>query len=288
MYSLIRVLVTFSRSPDKAAFVEKVVCQQREMPCIVSLHLFRWLDTHGLLQILIYGSYKNCLLITPSYTSSLSTPSALSAHQKTWFGAFLSWLRRKGAFSALVHKMWRNKAIKIVRDASSPGFYSRLFLVPKTSRGWKSVIDISLLNTFLEIPHFKMETALTLLIPTSTLQSIRVTENSFVSKLWIPSTNSGPCRLASLSSSLGIHQDYCRDQSSGARNGHQSMLVPGRLADILDQSLRDTGQVLSICHTMALLIHEKKFDLFLGYHFNLVSFHVTPTISLLHYVTYTY
>ena len=49
-------------------------------------------------------------------------------------------LKRK-ALSPLVHKMWRNEAIEIVRDASSPDFYSRLF------------------NTFLEIPHFKMETA---------------------------------------------------------------------------------------------------------------------------------
>ena len=49
-------------------------------------------------------------------------------------------LKRK-ALSPLVHNMWRNEAIEIVRDASSPGFYSRLF------------------NTFFEIPHFKMETA---------------------------------------------------------------------------------------------------------------------------------
>ena len=64
------------------------------------------------------------------------------------------------------------------------------------------------------------------------------------------------------------------------------MSVPGRLADILDQSLQDTGQVLSICHTIALLILEKKSDfipmqkvLFLGYRFDLVSLHVTPTLD---------
>ena len=63
-------------------------------------------------------------------------------------------LLKMKALSALVHKMWRNEAIKMIRTASSPGFYSRLFLVPKTSGGWRPVIDISLLNTFLEIPHF--------------------------------------------------------------------------------------------------------------------------------------
>ena len=63
-------------------------------------------------------------------------------------------LLKMKTLSALVHNMWRNEAIKIIRTASSPGFYSRLFLVPKTSGGKRPVIDISLLNTFLEIPHF--------------------------------------------------------------------------------------------------------------------------------------
>ena len=48
----------------------------------------------------------------------------------------------------------RNEAIKITCSASSPGFYSHLFLIPKTSGGRRPVIDLSLLNTFLEIPHF--------------------------------------------------------------------------------------------------------------------------------------
>ena len=62
-------------------------------------------------------------------------------------------LKRK-ALSALVHKIWRNEAIKIIRNVSSPGFYSSLFLVPKTSGGRRPVIDLSLLDTFLDIPHF--------------------------------------------------------------------------------------------------------------------------------------
>ena len=42
--------------------------------------------------------------------------------------------------------------------AVTPGFYSRLFLAPKKSGEWRPVIDLSTLNTFLEAPHFKMET----------------------------------------------------------------------------------------------------------------------------------
>jgi hypothetical protein len=40
----------------------------------------------------------------------------------------------------------------------SPGFYSRLFLDPKKTGGTRPVIDLSILNTFLLVPHFKMET----------------------------------------------------------------------------------------------------------------------------------
>ena len=53
-----------------------------------------------------------------------------------------------------------------------------------------------------------------------------------------------------------------------------------------DQYLRDTVQVLNFCHTMGLLIHNKKSELipiqkflFLGYQFDLVSFQVTPTLD---------
>ena len=48
-------------------------------------------------------------------------------------------------------------AIERVVDTSSPGFYSRLFFVPKKSGGVRPVIDLSTLNSFLVVPKFKME-----------------------------------------------------------------------------------------------------------------------------------
>ena len=39
----------------------------------------------------------------------------------------------------------------------SPGFYSRLFVVWKTSGSWRPVIDLSLLNHFVDVSHFQME-----------------------------------------------------------------------------------------------------------------------------------
>ena len=39
-----------------------------------------------------------------------------------------------------------------------PGFYSRLFLVEKSSGGWRPVIDLSPLNEFVHETPFRMET----------------------------------------------------------------------------------------------------------------------------------
>lgn len=49
-------------------------------------------------------------------------------------------------------------AIEEVHDKSSPGFYSRLFLVEKASGEWRPVIDLSALNKFSPPTSFKMET----------------------------------------------------------------------------------------------------------------------------------
>jgi hypothetical protein len=40
----------------------------------------------------------------------------------------------------------------------TPGFYSCLFLVPKKTGGMRPVIDLSILSSYLSVPHFKMET----------------------------------------------------------------------------------------------------------------------------------
>ena len=46
----------------------------------------------------------------------------------------------------------------------SLGFYSHLFVVWKTSGSWRSVIDLSTLNLFLDVSHFKMETIQSVLL----------------------------------------------------------------------------------------------------------------------------
>ena len=46
----------------------------------------------------------------------------------------------------------------------SPGFYSRLFVVWKTSGSWRPVIDLSTLNLFMDVSHFRRETIQSVLL----------------------------------------------------------------------------------------------------------------------------
>ena len=57
--------------------------------------------------------------------------------------------------AALVQK----NALEEVRDTNTQGFYARMFLVTKKTGDWRPIIDLSVLNTFLDTQTFKMESA---------------------------------------------------------------------------------------------------------------------------------
>ena len=61
-----------------------------------------------------------------------------------------------------IEKMLAKGALEIIPDPG-PGFYSRLFLVEKATGGWRPVIDLSTLNTFIRQTPFKMETVASVL-----------------------------------------------------------------------------------------------------------------------------
>lgn len=67
----------------------------------------------------------------------------------------------------------RQKGAVAPGDASIPGFYSHVFVVPKASGGWRPVIDLKALNTFVDAPHFRMHTV------NSVLNTIRVGDWAF-------------------------------------------------------------------------------------------------------------
>ena len=62
------------------------------------------------------------------------------------------------AIPEAIQVLLEKRAVERVLDTSSPGFYSRLFLVPKKNGSFRPVIDLSRLNQFLDNPSFKMET----------------------------------------------------------------------------------------------------------------------------------
>lgn len=52
----------------------------------------------------------------------------------------------------------RKQAIKkLLPPFGTQGFYSDVFVVPKKDGGWRPIINLKRLNSFLGIPHFKME-----------------------------------------------------------------------------------------------------------------------------------
>ncbi|XP_064113369.1 uncharacterized protein LOC135220008 [Macrobrachium nipponense] len=59
----------------------------------------------------------------------------------------------------LLDQMLEKRAVERVLSLNSPGFYNRLFLVPKQSGGWRPVLDVSRLNLFVKKEKFKMETS---------------------------------------------------------------------------------------------------------------------------------
>ena len=52
----------------------------------------------------------------------------------------------------------RKKAISLVTDHKSPGFYCRLFAVQKATGGFRPVLDLSRLNEYLRHIYFRMDT----------------------------------------------------------------------------------------------------------------------------------
>ena len=92
-------------------------------------------------------------------------PAPLSSHPPAWKP--LSDPAAQSALEAEVADLVRIRAVDLVLRRSSPGFYGRLFVVPKASGGWRPVLDLSALNIFLRKIRFRMES------PTSVREAIR-------------------------------------------------------------------------------------------------------------------
>ena len=66
---------------------------------------------------------------------------------------------KQKALLEAVQQMVQKRAVVPVQKKNSLGFYSRFFLVPKPENICRPIIDLSVVNTYLYVPTFKMETA---------------------------------------------------------------------------------------------------------------------------------
>ena len=168
-----------------------------------------------------------------------------------------------------------------LRNRPSPGagFYSWLFLVEKATDGWRPVIDLSHLNDFVQLTPFKMETV------ASVLLSVR--EGDFLASLnlkdayfQIPIHGSSRKLLRFMSEGtvyqfkalcFGLStapQVFTRVFTAVSAWAHSRGI---RLLRYLDDWLvlassekkakQSVQELLSICHTLGIVINEKKSDL---------------------------
>ena len=66
-------------------------------------------------------------------------------------------VEEQSLLDSLVAEMLEKGAIEMVQNSRSPGFYSHLFTIPKTSGGFRPILDLSPLNTCLRKIKFEMD-----------------------------------------------------------------------------------------------------------------------------------
>ena len=103
------------------------------------------------MEVLWYGYRIPFLCDPPLSRAPISLPSY---HPSSIKGVVL-----RDCSQALVAK----SAVELA-PLPSLGFYSRLFVVWKTSGSWRPVIDLSTLNLFVDVAHFRMETIQSVLL----------------------------------------------------------------------------------------------------------------------------
>ena len=201
-----------------------------------------------------------------------------------------------------VEEMIQKRAITYVEKAHSPGFYSRLFLVPKPGNKWRPVIDLSLLNHYLRICTFKMETAECIrqsLRQGEWVCSIDIKDAYFHVPIHPSSqkflrfqTQKGIFQFLALPFGVAtapleftmIAKEVKLLASSMGIRMHQYLDDWLIRADSAEQCHTDTQKLISLVQELGWLVNFEKSELvptqnldFLGYHFSLTRALVFPT-----------
>ena len=184
----------------------------------------------------------------------------------------------------------------------SPGFYSRLFVVWKTSGSWRPVIDLSHLNRFVDVSHFQMETIQSVLLSVRQgdwMASIDLKE-AYLQVLIHPSSRhllrfvfrDQVYQFKALCFGLSTApQVFTRVMAPISAILHSMGIRMRRyLDDWLVQSssrdslVRDLQTVLSLCHELGIVVNPQKSNLvpsqivqYLGVVIDSISFRASPS-----------
>jgi len=202
----------------------------------------------------------------------------------------------------LIHDLLSKGAVEQVDNPLSPGFYSRLFFVPKKTGGARPIIDLSTLNENLVVPKFKMETVASIrqgLEPGRWVFSIDLKDAYFQVPIHPASrkylrfqfrdkvyqfralpfgVSSAPwlftkvmIQVKLLAQKVGVQMFQYLDDWLG-----QSLSFQASKADILT--------LVNLCRELGLVINWEKSELipsqtfdFVGAHFNLIQGLISPT-----------
>ena len=177
-----------------------------------------------------------------------------------------------------VEKMLGKGALEIVTDRG-PGFYSHLFLVEKATGGWRPAIDLSPLNGFVRQTPFTMETAASVLLSVREgdfLASMDLKDTYFQipvhrsSRKWLWFTLEGMVyKFKVLCFGLSTAPQVLTTVFAGVSAWAHSRGI--RLLRYLDDWLilasleakarQHVREMLSICHSLGIVINEEKSDL---------------------------
>ena len=207
----------------------------------------------------------------------LDSPSPLSRTPVS-FPTYRAGSPRAQALWQEVEAMLAKGALEITRDPG-PGFYSRLFLVEKASGGWRPVIDLSHLNEFVQLTPFKMKTVASVLL--------YVREGNFLASLDLKDAyfqipiHPSSRKLLRFTSEGTVYQfqALCFGLSTAPQVFTRVFAAVSAWACshgirllcylddwlVLSSSERKAKQaiqsLLSLCHTLGIVINEKKSDL---------------------------
>ena len=105
-------------------------------------------------------------VLRDGYHSGIFPPPPPPTRSLVLFPMYRPDSERALALLGEIKTMMTKGALEIIPDPDH-GFYSRLFLVEKSSGGWRPIIDLSPLNEFVRQTPFRME------VPASVLLAVR-------------------------------------------------------------------------------------------------------------------